>query len=36
VQIDANAPASMLSAALDMATQKADGLEKEIAKVDEH
>jgi len=35
-QIDANAPASMLSAALDMVSQKADELEKEIAKVDEH
>jgi hypothetical protein len=36
VQIDANSPSPMLSAALDMATQKADELEKEIAKVDEH
>jgi hypothetical protein len=35
-QIDANAPDSMLSAALDMVTQKSDELEKEIAKVDEH
>lgn len=36
VQIDANAPAPMLSAALDIVSQKADELEKELAKDDEH